>query len=1172
MIPYNVKKDLETNYYDKTEVELLIASAGAGGTIDLSNYYKKLETYSKAQVDVMISSGTTDLSDYYTRAQVDGLLDNISLDDYYTKTQTDSLVDAKQDTLVSATNIKTINGTTLLGSGNIVITGGSGDSVWGAITGTLADQTDLSSALAGKSATTHNHNLADLTEKSYNSLTDKPTIPEVPTAVSAFTNDAEYVVQSNFNDAQNTFQGYIDTINQKSIDMVEPNGFIRDRVSTMGILELCTDGTTVYKIDQNSTLTTRTDGKFATGTAFEVAATARTFAIYPADGSPTFSVYANSQLFEIGELQTATIPNVSGLTFVRMGLTGTIEVGQVFSFDYFEDTPIISLVYSNVTSNELVLFADERHGIQMDGMTHRYLHYTQGAKYNSGMSILGLVENTATFSGVSSGTAYDEDIYMSVPTQTTLPSMYIDGTAWRMTAADNKVGLLVSNVAQANTSTLGNYTLTPLQGTECSLVFMMFTNNKLYPFTKIIGQEIYATLADAQVDITNAPSKTLFSGMPTPEFFPIGVAIVNAAGQMQKLIDGSDYLDLRSVKIGSNIAISGSATYHDELLNVQGGTLGEQYHLTAAQSSGLDILIANISGVNTGDQDLSGYSLMSHNHSLADLTEKSYDSLTDKPTIPVVPTAVSAFTNDSGYITNVYHDNTKSDTTHNHTLASLSEKSYNSLTDKPTQVVVDTTLADGSANAISNNAVFDALGGKQAILVSGTSIKTINSTSLLGSGDIAINGVTNLTSTHNASTVAINSDTGTDATINAATTSLAGVMSSSDKTKLDGLSNYTHPANHSPSIITQDASNRFVTDTEKTTWNGKITANTTITAGTATKITYDAKGLVTAGTSLVEADIPTLSIAKTNGLQTALNGKIDDSQVLTNVPVGALFTDTVYTHPTTDGNKHLPSGGASGQYVKWSLAGTGAWSNLSGDDIVWTTAATAGKFDTSTTTPTATNRINFGGYIYPTSINLTGSADSASAASHYFFESASDGFVRPKTLANVRTEINPRFFTSGVGTAGITGATDYAMFPAAQDTITLAIGTYRVRIVFYCTIATSTVSAQLQFNLRGAGTAVGTCSGICIGTIANGGPSVTHFNGGTALGAVINATAPSAVAGRAYATSWEGIMNVTTAGTIIPAYRLSATATSGVTTLNGGNHMIIERMADTSVTTAGGWA
>lgn len=35
---------------------------------------------------------------------------------------------------------------------------------------------------------------------------------------------------------------------------------------------------------------------------------------------------------------------------------------------------------------------------------------------------------------------------------------------------------------------------------------------------------------------------------------------------------------------------------------------------------------------------------------------------------------------------------------------------------------------------------------------------------------------------------------------------------------------YTHPANHAASVITQDASNRFVTDTEKSTWNAKQAA------------------------------------------------------------------------------------------------------------------------------------------------------------------------------------------------------------------------------------------------------------------------------------------------------------------------------------------------------------
>lgn len=52
-----------------------------------------------------------------------------------------------------------------------------------------------------------------------------------------------------------------------------------------------------------------------------------------------------------------------------------------------------------------------------------------------------------------------------------------------------------------------------------------------------------------------------------------------------------------------------------------------------------------------------------------------------------------------------------------------------------------------------------------------------------------------------------------------------------EKQKLNGLSNYSHPANHPASIITQDANNRFCTDVEKTKWNGKqekITAQNAI--------------------------------------------------------------------------------------------------------------------------------------------------------------------------------------------------------------------------------------------------------------------------------------------------------------------------------------------------------
>jgi hypothetical protein len=54
---------------------------------------------------------------------------------------------AKQNALVSGTNIKTINSNSLLGSGNIAITASA---AWGGITGTLSAQTDLQTVLNTK--------------------------------------------------------------------------------------------------------------------------------------------------------------------------------------------------------------------------------------------------------------------------------------------------------------------------------------------------------------------------------------------------------------------------------------------------------------------------------------------------------------------------------------------------------------------------------------------------------------------------------------------------------------------------------------------------------------------------------------------------------------------------------------------------------------------------------------------------------------------------------------------------------------------------------------------------------------------------------------------------------------------------------------------------------------
>lgn len=57
--------------------------------------------------------------------------------------------------------------------------------------------------------------------------------------------------------------------------------------------------------------------------------------------------------------------------------------------------------------------------------------------------------------------------------------------------------------------------------------------------------------------------------------------------------------------------------------------------------------------------------------------------------------------------------------------------------------------------------------------------------------------------------------------------------------------------------------------------NSKVDKNPPITAGTKGKITYDAKGLVTGGSNLIESDIPMLSVGKVTGLTQTLTTKAD---------------------------------------------------------------------------------------------------------------------------------------------------------------------------------------------------------------------------------------------------------------------------------------------------------
>ena len=94
------------------------------------------------------------------------------------------------------------------------------------------------------------------------------------------------------------------------------------------------------------------------------------------------------------------------------------------------------------------------------------------------------------------------------------------------------------------------------------------------------------------------------------------------------------------------------------------------------------------------------------------------------------------------------------------------------------------------------------------------------------------------------------------------TQSANGLMSAADKKKLDGVAaganNYQHPATHPASVIVQDSTHRFVTDTEKTTWTGKASTAVATQSANGLMSAADKKKLddLTGGELVIQCSIP----------------------------------------------------------------------------------------------------------------------------------------------------------------------------------------------------------------------------------------------------------------------------------------------------------------------------
>jgi hypothetical protein len=234
-----------------------------------------------------------------------------------------------------------------------------------------------------------------------------------------------------------------------------------------------------------------------------------------------------------------------------------------------------------------------------------------------------------------------------------------------------------------------------------------------------------------------------------------------------------------------------------------------------------------------------------------------------------------------------------------------STKNVLSATKLTTPRTINSVSFDGSSNITITDSTKQPLDNDLTAIaaLSGTSgflKKTATDTWTLDTSTyVTSSGVTSVTGT---APIVSSGGTTPAISISAATTSSAGSMSAADKTKLDAISG-TNTGDETATTIksklgisTLSGSN---TGDQTITLTGDVTgsgtgsfattlSNSGVTAGTYTKVTVDAKGRVTTGSTLLASDVPTLNQSTTGNAATA-------TLATTATTANALNTSNAYT-------------------------------------------------------------------------------------------------------------------------------------------------------------------------------------------------------------------------------------------------------------------------------------
>ena len=209
--------------------------------------------------------------------------------------------------------------------------------------------------------------------------------------------------------------------------------------------------------------------------------------------------------------------------------------------------------------------------------------------------------------------------------------------------------------------------------------------------------------------------------------------------------------------------------------------------------------------------------------------------------------------------------------------------------------------------------------------------------------------------------------------------------------------------------------------------------------GTSGNLLWKAKRVLTAD------DLYTLPTASTTLGGVKTTSTVTSTSGLTACPIinGVVYykdTNTTYTHPTTSGNKHIPSGGSSGQILRWSADGTAVWGADNNTTYSAATTSAAGLMSAADKTKLDGIAANANNYTYTLPIASsstlggvkigTGIAISSGVISNSGVRSIATGSTNGTISVNTNGS-SAEVAVKGLGSAAYTASTAYA--PASHS-------------------------------------------------------------------------------------------------------------------------------------------